>query len=125
MSPCPSPIYNNAVLLSTYPKLALLSTHELKNSTPAFHDAHTLLRVWANQRGYGDGELCVRGFEGKGSFWTGLLRLLISGEEPVATKSVNAKLRRSLGKGLSSYQLFRATLDFLGKPFPLLYYEGS
>ncbi|OAX41846.1 Nrap protein [Rhizopogon vinicolor AM-OR11-026] len=113
--PSPSPIYNNAVLLSTYPKLALLSTHELKNSSPAFHDAHTLLRVWANQRGYGDGELCVKGFEGKGSFWTGLLRLLVSGEEPVATKSGNAKLRRPLGKGLSSYQLFKAALDFLAK----------
>ncbi|KAG1721200.1 Nrap protein [Suillus paluster] len=114
-SPSPTPIYNNAILLSTYPKLALLSTHELKNSLPAFHDAHTLLRVWANQRGYGDGELCMRGFEGKGSFWAGLLRYLISGEEPMGTKSGNSKLRRPLGKGLSSYQLFKAALDFLAK----------
>jgi U3 small nucleolar RNA-associated protein 22 len=102
-----------------------LSTHELKNSSPAFHDAHTLLRVWANQRGYGDGELYVRGFEGKGSLWTGLLRLLVSGEEPVSTKSGNTKLRRPLGKGLSSYQLFKAALDFLGKPFIVLYHEDS
>ncbi|KAG0698626.1 Nrap protein [Suillus ampliporus] len=114
-TPSPNPIYNNAILLSTYPKLALLSAHELKKSLPAFHDAHTLLRVWANQRGYGDGELCVRGFEGKGSFWAGLLRYLISGEEPIGMKSKIAKLRRPLGKGLSSYQLFKAALDFLAK----------
>ncbi|KAG1717890.1 Nrap protein [Suillus lakei] len=109
----PTPIYNNAILLSTYAKEALLSTYGLKNALPAFHDAYTLLRVWANQRGYGDGELCVRGFEGKGSFWAGLLRYLISGEELVGTKS--AKSRRPLGKGLSSYQLFKAALDFLAK----------
>jgi U3 small nucleolar RNA-associated protein 22 len=77
--------------------------------------------VWANQRGYGDGESCVRGFEGKGSFWAGLLRLLVFGEEPVGTKI--GKLRRPLGKGLSSYQLFKAALDFLGTPFLLFHYE--
>ena len=92
---------------------------------PAFHDAHTLLRVWANQRGYGDGELCVSGFEGKGAFWTGLLRLLVSGEEVTATKNKNVKSRRPLGKGLSSYQLFRASLDFLGKTIIFLYREDS
>jgi len=96
-----------------------MSTYGLKNALPAFHDAYTLLRVWANQRGYGDGELCVKGFEGKGLFWAGLLHYLISGEELVGTKSGGAKLRRPLGKGLSSYQLFKAVLDFLGKPFAL------
>ncbi|KAG2340607.1 Nrap protein [Suillus weaverae] len=111
----PTPIYNNAILLSTYAKEALTSTHELKNTLPAFHDAYTLLRVWANQRGYGDGKLCVRGFEGKGSFWAGLLRYLILGGELVSTKSGNAKSRKPLGKGLSSYQLFKAALDFLAK----------
>ncbi|KAG2124377.1 Nrap protein [Suillus clintonianus] len=111
----PTPIYNNAILLSTHAKDALMSTYRLKNALPAFHDAYTLLRVWANQRGYGDGELCVRGFEGKGPFWAGLLQYLISGEEVVGTKSGSAKLRRPLGKGLSSYQLFKAALDFLAK----------
>lgn len=111
----PTPIYNNAILLSTCAKEALMSTHELKNALPAFHDAYTLLRVWANQRGYGDGELCVRGFERKGSFWAGLLRYLSLGDELVGTKSGSAKLRKPLGKGLSSYQLFKAALDFLAK----------
>ncbi|KAG2143259.1 Nrap protein [Suillus cothurnatus] len=111
--PFPTPIYNNAILLSTYAKVALMSTYGLKNALPAFHDAYTLLRVWANQRGYGDGELCVKGFEGKGLFWAGLLHYLISGEELVGTKSGGVKLRRPLGKGLSSYQLFKAVLDFL------------
>ncbi|KAG2138449.1 Nrap protein [Suillus bovinus] len=111
----PTPIYNNTILLSTDAKEALVSTHELKNALPAFHDAYTLLRVWANQRGYGDGELCVRGFERKGPFWAGLLRYLSSGNEPVGTKSGSAKSRKPLGKGLSSYQLFKAALDFLAK----------
>lgn len=114
-APFPTPIYNNAILLSTYAKEALTLTYRLKNALPAFHDAYTLLRVWANQRGYGDGEFCVRGFEGKGSFWAGLLCYLISGEEPVGTKSGSTKLRKPLGKGLSSYQLFKAALDFLAK----------
>lgn len=114
-SPFATPIYNNAILLSTYAREALISTYGLKHALPAFHDAYTLLRVWANQRGYGDGELCVRGFEGKGSFWAGLLRYLILGEELVGTKSGSAKLRKPLGKGLSSYQLFKAALDFLAK----------
>lgn len=123
--PFATPIYNNAILLSTHAKEALISTYGLKNALPAFHDAYTLLRVWANQRGYGDGELCVRGFERKGSFWAGLLHYLILGEELVGTKSGSAKLRKPLGKGLSSYQLFKAALEFLGKPFVLPFNEIS
>ena len=47
------------------------------------------------------------------------LDLLVSGEEPISGafggngKTVTG--RKPLGKGLSSYQLFRAALDFLGK----------
>ncbi|KIJ60730.1 hypothetical protein HYDPIDRAFT_31953 [Hydnomerulius pinastri MD-312] len=110
-----TPIYNTAILLSTYPKLSLLSTNTLTKTSPAFVDAHALLRIWANQRGYGEGAMCIRGFEGKGSLWASLLGLIIGGEEPAGGKAGKTGMRRPIGKGLSSYQLFRASLDFLAK----------
>ena len=111
-----TPIYNTAILLSTFPKLSLLSTNALIQTSQAFRDAHTLLRVWANQRGYGQGALCIHGFEGKGSWWASVLGFLLDGEEPVSVLGKGmAGRRRFVGKGLSSYQLFRASLDLLGK----------
>lgn len=111
-----TPIYNTAILLSTFPKLSLLSTNAIIQSSPAFRDAHTLLRVWANQRGYGEAALCVHGFEGKGPWWASVLGFLLDGEEPgSALEKGKAGKRRFVGKGLSSYQLFRAFLDLLGK----------
>ncbi|KAF8559467.1 Nrap protein [Imleria badia] len=111
-----TPIYNTAILLSSFPKLSLLSTNAVIQSSLAFRDAHTLLRVWANQRGYGEGPLCIHGFEGKGSWWASVLGFLLDGEEPVsALEKGKAGKRRFVGKGLSSYQLFRASLDFLAK----------
>ena len=85
-------------------------------SSPAFRDAYILLRVWANQRGYGEGPLCVRGFEAKGSLWASVLSVVIDGEAPLPVHGKgNIARRRPVGKNLSSYQLFRASLDFLGK----------
>ncbi|KAF9270066.1 Nrap protein [Marasmius fiardii PR-910] len=108
-----SPLYNTAILTSLTPRSHLLSTHALQQHVPALSDAVALLRVWANQRGYGEGsKMTVRGFDGKGLWWTSLLALLLRGEEPSA--SINIK-RKPLGRGLSSYQLFRAALDFLSK----------
>lgn len=111
-NPRPTPIYNSALLLSTYPKLYLLSTNALKHHSPSFSDAYTLLRVWANQRGYGDVAMCIRGFEGKGCLWNEVLAMVIFGEEPADARKPT--VRKPLGKGLSSYQLFRAALEFLG-----------
>lgn len=110
----PTPIYNNTLRVSLTPKHNLLATHTLQNESPAFTDALALLRVWANQRGYGQGtRLCVHGFEARGSWWAALLGVLIIGEEhvdiPLSSK------RKPLGRGLSSYQLFRGAVDFLGK----------
>ena len=100
----------------TTPKAHLLSVHALKQSVPAFTDALALLRVWANQRGYGLGSrMCVRGFEGKGMWWASVLDLVVHGEEPPPVSLGKAGTKRKpLGKGLSSYQLFKAALDFLG-----------
>ncbi|KAI8970659.1 Nrap protein [Trametes punicea] len=113
----PTPVYNTALMIMTTPKAHLLSVHTLKQNVPAFADALALLRVWANQRGYGLGSrMCVRGFEGKGMWWASILDLVVNGEEPppVSLGKAGAK-RKPLGKGLSSYQLFKAALDFLSR----------
>ncbi|KAI0674034.1 Nrap protein [Trametes maxima] len=113
----PTPIYNTAFMTMTTPKAHLLSVHSLKQNVSGFADALALLRVWANQRGYGLGSrMCVRGFEGKGMWWASILDLVVNGQEPLPTGlgKANAK-RKPLGKGLSSYQLFKAALDFLAR----------
>jgi len=111
----PTPIYNTHFLQCLTPKLHLASTYALKQDSPAFSDAFALLRIWANQRGYGEGSrLCVHGFKGKGSWWNALLDLLVRGEESTVTASSKTATRRALGRGLSSYQMFRAALDVLG-----------
>lgn len=108
----PTPIYNNTLLVSLTPRSNLLATHTLQSESAAFADALTLLRVWANQRGYGPGmRMCVHGFEARGPWWSALLGLLIAGEE--RTDIPASSKRKSLGRGLSSYQLFRGALDFL------------
>lgn len=115
-----SPIYNAALLTSraSLVKHHMLSVHALKQGCPAFTDALTLLRVWANQRGYDDTgtSLCVRGFSSKGCLWTSILEYLLNGEEPLEGEpNVRRKDRQKLiGRGVSSYQLFRAALDLLG-----------
>jgi len=107
----PSPLYNNALLTAFSPKPHLLSTYNLIHSIPAFSDALTLLRLWANQRGFGEGsKLCIKGFESAGALWPNLLELVINGEEPSANGFTK---RKPLGKGLSSYQLFKAALSSL------------
>jgi U3 small nucleolar RNA-associated protein 22 len=105
-APQPStPIYNTALLLAFASKPHLLSTYTLLNTITSFHDALTLLRVWANQRGYThDG---IFGFDGKGGLWSAVLGVVLGGEE--------GGKRKPVGKGLSSYQLFRAALDFFGR----------
>ncbi|TFK47385.1 Nrap protein [Heliocybe sulcata] len=113
-SSVPTPLYNNALLLALTPKSHLLSVYNLQSEVPAFAGALALLRIWANQRGYGNGSrLCVHGFEGKGTWWKGVLEVLVRGEE--VEKVLRKGKRRPLGRGLSSYQMFRAALDFLAK----------
>jgi len=113
----PTPLYNTTLLSSFIPKSNLLSVHALKQDVPSFADALALLRVWANQRGYGHGtRMCVRGFEGRGPWWIAVLRLLLKGEEHFG-KGIK---RKPLGRGLSSYQLFKAALDFLGTCLELM-----
>ncbi|KAF9022542.1 Nrap protein [Hymenopellis radicata] len=106
----PTPLYNTAILTALTPPAHLLAVHKWQQEAPAFTDALSLLRVWANQRGFSEGSgMQVHGFEGKGPWWASLLGVLIEGAE-VTGKSK----RKPLGRGLSSYQLFKAALDFLG-----------
>ncbi|GAB1522908.1 U3 snoRNP protein [Rhizoctonia solani] len=122
LDPAPTPLYNNSVLLSTTPVSHLLLIHNAKSQIPAFGDTLALLRVWANQRGYGTGTghrledsaqhaRCVRGFGFLGAWWSAIIVYLVLGGKPV--KGVKKQAR--IGRGLSSYQLFRAVLDFLAK----------
>ncbi|KIY65485.1 Nrap protein [Cylindrobasidium torrendii FP15055 ss-10] len=105
----PTPMYNTALLTALSPPSHLLSVHKWQQEAAAFTDALTLLRVWANQRGFCEGSrMQVRGFEGKGPWWSTLLGLLVTGEETVGKPK-----RKPLGRGLSSYQFFKAALDFL------------
>lgn len=115
--PHPTPLYNHLLSLSYLPISHLLRTHSHSTSIPNFKDALKLLRVWANQRGFGSGTKCVLGFDNLGSWWGFLIGLVVDGEEPVEDKKEKGrkKGRRTLGRGLSSYQLFRGVLDFLGK----------
>lgn len=107
----PTPLYNAVLMLAYSPQRHVLSVNTLKRDIPAYRDAVSLLRVWANQRGYGEGRrTCIRGFEGVGPWWNAVLELLIYGEVPHG----NTKTRqRPLGNGLSSYQFFKAALEFL------------
>lgn len=111
-----TPNYNANILECISSRERLVRTYELSKEVPSFRDALSLLRVWANQRGYSPGPKekgCIVGFERRGFFWTAIFHFLINGEEDFGQKTYY-KSQRKVGKGLSSYQLFRAALDFLG-----------
>lgn len=109
----PTPRYNDALLQSTTAVPHLLSTYETKKSVDSFSDALALLRIWANQRGYCRGKdgWSILGFEDRGPFWSGLLELMVKGDASVMG---NKSRLKPVGRGLSSYQLFKATIGFLG-----------
>jgi U3 small nucleolar RNA-associated protein 22 len=114
----PSPLYNNTLLLATSIRRRLLAVHDMKQHVPAFADALALLRVWANQRGYECSTTslgCIAGFEHIGSWWSAVLELVVFGEDTSVKGRQASITRKPLGKGLSSYQLFKACIDFLGK----------
>jgi U3 small nucleolar RNA-associated protein 22 len=131
----PTPHYNNSLALSfaRSSRAQLIGAHNLVDIAPSFRDGLALLRVWANQRGFGAGftsgcgngarNYCVRGFEGLGAWWACLLEVLILGEDPErqmgVSKSNKREQRPLVSRGLSSYQLFRAALDFLGESEPM------
>lgn len=120
----PSPLYNNSLLSTSSLRRRLLAVHHVKSGAPAFSDALTLLRVWANQRGYGcstASSSCLTGFGNLGAWWSTILELVIFGEDASFRSSQISPHRKPLGKGVSSYQLFKASIDFLGRNDELCY----
>ncbi|KAG8737938.1 hypothetical protein FRC10_007518 [Ceratobasidium sp. 414] len=114
VEPAPTPLYNNLVQLGTSPLPHLLAAHNAKNQIAAYADTLALLKVWANQRGYGPGKgggRTVRGCGGLGAWWGAIIVYLVLGGKNVK----GTKKQHRIGRGLSSYQLFRAVLDFLVK----------
>ncbi|KZS89136.1 Nrap protein [Sistotremastrum niveocremeum HHB9708] len=121
----PSPAYNSSLSLTTLPPTLLLTIHTYSTQIPSFNECLVLLRIWANQRGYcpsfskEKGTWNVHGFEDiGGSLWALLIGVVIFGERSVVSKNgvsgkEKARPRMKVGKGLSSYQLFRAVLDLL------------
>ncbi|KAL5521182.1 hypothetical protein ACEPAG_9105 [Sanghuangporus baumii] len=112
----PTPIYNSDLLMCASARVRLLRIHELVQEVSSLRDALALLRVWANQRGYSPGpkdKAVVAGFESRGYFWTAIMHAILSGDETFGQKTVKSSSRRTVGRGLSSYQLFRAALEFI------------
>lgn len=109
----PTRRYNDALLQSTSPVPHLLSAYDTKRNVDSFSDALALLRIWANQRGYcrGKGGWNILGFEDRGPFWSGLLDLMVNGDASVKGSKSRVK---PAGRGLSSYQLFKASIGLLG-----------
>ncbi|KKK15657.1 hypothetical protein P175DRAFT_0505341 [Aspergillus ochraceoroseus IBT 24754] len=103
----PTPLYNSSLrseaTVSLYHKLLSMAAQ----SCESFRDACLLGRIWLRQRGFGS-TFQTGGF---GSFeWAVLMSLLFEGGGP------NGK--QVLLKSYSSYQLFKATLQYLaGKNF--------
>lgn len=111
-----TPLYNNTLLQSFTPTRHLLDIYQYKSDIPSFAHALLLLRIWANQRGFAaKGTRVVHGFEVvSGAWWGFLLALIVYGEDVKPSERASVK-RKPLGKGLSSYQLFRGAMDFLGE----------
>ncbi|KAF5096286.1 hypothetical protein D0Z03_001654 [Geotrichum reessii] len=98
----PTVLYNSAILsdLTVSPYLRFI--HAAASDCAAFRDACKLARLWLHQRGFSSSA-------SKGGFghfeWSMLMAVLLKGGSPQGSKV--------LLSGYSSYQLFKATLEFL------------
>ncbi|KAF2130024.1 Nrap protein [Dothidotthia symphoricarpi CBS 119687] len=100
----PTPFYNSTLQsdANITPYLKLL--HATASKADAYKDACILGRVWLQQRGFGT-RLRQGGF---GNFeWAVLMALLLQSDSGVGAQA--------LSPGYSSYQLFKATLQFLAR----------
>lgn len=93
-----TPYYNNSVLEDGRMVAHLMALHEQLNGCPAMLDALLLLKVWMRQRELDESEDGLNGF---------LLAMLMA---HLAQPSI-----RKVSKSMSSYQIFKVTLDFLAK----------
>ena len=96
----PTPFYNATVESDSAVTAYLKLLHASSTKSDAYRDACVLGRIWLRQRGFG-GEICKGGF---GNFeWAAMMALLLQPNLGPAPLSL----------GYSSYQLFKAALQFL------------
>jgi U3 small nucleolar RNA-associated protein 22 len=101
-TPMATPFYNSSIQSDVNITAYLKLLHATASRTDAFKDACILGRIWLKQRGLGS-RLRKGGF---GNFeWAVLMALLLQPNAGVGTQA--------LSPGYSSYQLFKATLQFL------------
>ena len=127
--PSPTQMYNNDILLMTTPVPYLLASFAISKEVPGFKDCVRLLGLWGSRRGYvgvnpmqaeSENTFVIAGFEdgsviGSASWWSALLTVLIWGEvDNQSRKSQKDPKIKTIGRGLSSYQMFRAVMGFLG-----------
>lgn len=114
--PPPTPKYNAALLAQSLAPARLLYLHALSNALPAFKDASLLLQQWGAKRGFGAAVPFGSPSAGWREFVELVLGFLVFGGEilpRVGTAGKSAAAGRKIGKGMSSYQVLRAVLDFL------------
>jgi U3 small nucleolar RNA-associated protein 22 len=100
----PTPFYNSTVQSDANVTAYLKLLHATASKADAFKDACILGRVWLKQRGLGS-RTRKGGF---GNFeWATLMALLLQPDTGIGAQA--------LSTGYSSYQLFKATLQFLAR----------
>ncbi|KAF2000997.1 Nrap protein [Amniculicola lignicola CBS 123094] len=100
----PTPFYNSALQSDASVTSYLKLLHAASGKCDGFQDACILGRIWLQQRGFG-GAVQEGGF---GNFeWAAVMALLLQSSSTAGSSP--------LSSGYSSYQLFKATLQFLAK----------
>lgn len=98
----PTPFYNASLRVDGLVAAYLKLQHEAARQCEAYQDACVLGRVWLRQRGL-SGSICAGGF---GNFeWAAMIALLLRGGGP--------KNMPAFSTGYSSYQLFKAALQYI------------
>jgi U3 small nucleolar RNA-associated protein 22 len=101
-APEPTPFYNASLRVDALVTAYLKVQHVAAQHCEAYHDACVLGRVWLQQRGL-NGRIEGGGF---GNFeWSITIAILLQGGGPNGKAAFSA--------GYSSYQLFKATLQYL------------
>lgn len=114
VTPPPTPNYNAALLSTSLAPTRLLYLHALSVALPSYKDASILLQLWGSKRSFGLGLAFGTPSNGWREWVELVLGYLVFGGSVVdrATGSTVAGGGKKVGKGMSSYQVFRAVLDF-------------
>lgn len=100
--PRPTPFYNASLRVDSLVSAYLKVQHNAANTCDAYRDACVLGRIWLRQHAF-SGRIRSGGF---GNFeWAVMIALLLQGGGPKDTPAFSP--------GYSSYQLFKATLQYI------------